>query len=248
MVKIADKQLTFQDFGSHLLKSQRNTQTQVPFKQVILNEYNNFLTNGLMQYQEDHLEIENPDFANILSEYRDGLLLFDLMESTIWNASKTDSLAVQTYYNEHKNDYVWPDRIDAVAVYSTDQSMLNKVSKLLKDGIDIEDIKNKFNTKDTVNVIFTVGVMDAKNQALPENFQFKKGVSKIYNHNNSYVVVQVKDIFPSSLKSFDACKGNVISDYQTYKESNWLVELKNKYNVVINQEALNHVRTIINNQ
>lgn len=248
LVKIADKQLTFQDFGSHLLKSQRNTQTQVPFKQVILNEYNNFLTNGLMQYQEDHLEIENPDFANILSEYRDGLLLFDLMESTIWNASKTDSLAVQTYYNEHKNDYVWPDRIDAVAVYSTDQSMLNKVSKLLKDGIDIEDIKNKFNTKDTVNVIFTVGVMDAKNQALPENFQFKKGVSKIYNHNNSYVVVQVKDIFPSSLKSFDACKGNVISDYQTYKESNWLVELKNKYNVVINQEALNHVRTIINNQ
>ncbi len=248
LVKIGEEQLTFQNFGNHLLKSQRNAQTQLPFKQVVLNEYKNFINSSLMQYQEDHLENENQDFANILSEYRDGLLLFDLMESTIWNASKTDSLAIRTYYNEHKDTYLWPDRIDAIVASSADQIILDKVSKLLKEGIDLEEIKNMFNTKDAVNVIFTEGVMDAENQALPENFEFIKGISKIYSHNNSYVVVQVKDVFPSSQKSFDECKGNVINDYQIYKESIWLAELKNKYNVVINQEALNHVRAEINNQ
>ena len=95
-----------------------------------------------MQYQEDHLEFENKDFANIVAEYRDGLLLFDFMDSTIWNASKTDTTEIENYYKTHKDAYVWPDRIDAVVASSTDQNILKSVAKLLQKGTILTTIKD----------------------------------------------------------------------------------------------------------
>ncbi len=247
LIKIGDKQLTYQDFANQLLKSQRNAK-KTSFKKLVAKEYNMFLKHNLIKYQEDHLETENKDFASIISEYREGLLLFDLMESTIWNASKTDTTEIKKYYNSHKDNYRWPNRIDAVVASSANEKITKKVAKLLKKNIDLETIKQTFNTNNKVNVMFTVGVMDHQNQALPNKFPFKKGISKIYNHNNSYVVVQVKDIFPASQQSFDEAKGKIVSDYQTDKEHKWLQGLKDKYKVVINEEALNHVKLKLNKQ
>jgi peptidyl-prolyl cis-trans isomerase SurA len=248
LVKIADKQLTYQDFGDFLIKSQRNAQGKLPLNKIVSEQYEAFLGSNLTQYQEEHLEEENKDYANIVQEYRDGLLLFDLMETTIWNASRTDSIAIQNYYDEHKSSYMWAERVHAVVASSSNESVLKKVSKLLEKGTDPEDIKTQFNINNQVNVIFTSGLMDAQDQALPSDFEFKKGLSKIYKHNNSFVVVQVKDIYPITQKSLDEAKGNVIADYQAYKESIWIQELKDKYKVSLNQEALNYVKTLINNQ
>ena len=55
---------------------------------------------------------------------------------------------------------------------------------------------------------------------LPKNFKFKKGVSKVYKHNDAYVVVKVKAILPKEAKTYDETKGKVISDYQAHKEEN----------------------------
>ncbi len=247
LVEIGDKQFTFKDFGDYLVKNSRNTQIKTPFKKVVSNKYEAFLNKNLVQYQEDNLESENKDFAHIVDEYRDGLLLFDLMETTIWNASKTDSVGIQEYYNTHKMIYNYPERVDAVVATSTKQKTLKNVAKLLKEGMGLNDIKKQLNTKDNIQVVFTSDIMDATHQALPKNFEFKKGISKIYNHNNSYVMVQVKEVLPKEQKSLEDAKGAVISDYQIYKEETWLKKLSKKYKVVVNQEMLEKVKSQIKN-
>jgi peptidyl-prolyl cis-trans isomerase SurA len=90
--------------------------------------------------------------------------------------------------------------------------------------------------------------MDSQDQALPENFEFKKGLSKIYKHSNGYVIVMVKDMYPSTQKTLDEAKGNVVGDFQTFKENTWIEELKNKYKINVNQEALKKVKSAIKNQ
>lgn len=248
LFKIKNKAFLYKDFGDYLVKTQRRVTAKGPFKKIILNKYNAFLNSSLVKYQEDNLENENQDFANIVTEYRDGLLLFDLMESTIWNASKTDSVAISKYYDAHKSNYVLPERIDAVVASSTKQKTLKKVAKLLKQGKTLDEIKAEVNSDSKIEVSFNTGVMESSHQALPETFQFKKGISKVYKHNSAFVIVQVKDILPKSQKSFDEAKGSVISDYQVYKEKTWLKTLKEKYKIVVNQEALENVKSQIKKQ
>jgi peptidyl-prolyl cis-trans isomerase SurA len=59
--------------------------------------YESYLDQELAQYYDDNLEKEFPDFSAVMDEYRDGLLLFDLMEKEIWTKSKTDSLGLKSF-------------------------------------------------------------------------------------------------------------------------------------------------------
>ena len=248
LVKIGEKQLTFQDFGDYLVKNQRSIYSRDSFDAIVSKAYESFLNENITAYQEDNLENENEEFAHIVGEYRDGLLLFDLMEQTIWNTAKTDSLDIQNYYENHKDAYYWPERASAVVASSANQKVLKKVSKLMEGNMELEQIKKLVNNNGEVNVIFTADTMDAKHQALPKNYKFNEGLSKVYKHNDAYVLVQVKEILPKKFKTFEEAKGTIIGDYQTFKENNWIQELKKKYPVVINPEALNKVKSQIKKQ
>ena len=243
LIKIGKKQFTYNDFAVFLINTQRQTTKKVPFKTLVTEKYNAFLNESLVKYQEDNLEFENEDYANIVAEYRDGLLLFDLMEQTIWNSSNTDTIEIKQYYQKHKTEYFKPERINAVVATSAKQKTLKKVSKLLNKNMPLEQIKALVNGKDNIDVVFTSGVMNAQHQALPKEFEFKTGVSKIYSHNDAYVVIKVNEILPRELNTYNEAKGKVISDYQNYKEENWIKELKVKYAVKINEDVLNKLKT-----
>lgn len=243
LIKIGDKQFTNNDFAVYLLNTQRQRTKEAPFETLVSEKYQSFLKESLIKYQEDHLESENEDYANIVAEYRDGLLLFDLMENTIWNSSKSDSIEIERFYQKNKANYFKPERINAVVAVSTKQKTLKKVSKLLSKNMKLDQIKSLVNGNDKIDVIFTSDVMDAEHQALPEAFEFKKGVSKIYKHNDSFVVVKVNEVLPKEQKSFNEAKGKVISDYQNYKEEKWLNDLKAKYVVKVNEDVLSDIKS-----
>ena len=247
LVKIGDKQFTYNDFGVFLTNSQRNATKKESIQSLVSKKYDSFLNDSLVKYQEDNLELENEDYANIVTEYRDGLLLFDLMETTIWNTAKTDSTAIQQFYKSNKANYVKPKRMDAIVASSAKQKTLKKVSKLLSKDMALDQIKSLVNSNDKVDVIFTSGIMDAEHQVLPESFEFKKGISEIHKHNDAFVVVNVKAVLPQEQKTLEEAKGAVISDYQNNKEENWLNTLAEKYKIEVNQEVLEKVKSQLKN-
>lgn len=246
LIKIQEKQIVYEDFGQYLVKNQRRQMPKMSIKTLVVNSYHAFLENELLQYKKERLEVENQDYANIVEEYRDGLLLFDLMETEIWNAAKKDSVGLQTYYNNHKDNYFWNQRVDAVVASSAKKTTIKKVQKLLQNNQTPEQIKAALNSESEIDVIFTSGIMDAQHQSLPADFKFKTGVSDIYKFNEGYIVANVKEVLPKETKSFDEAKGAVISDFQNHKEANWILSLEEKYQVHVNQDVLESVKKQLN--
>ena len=244
---IGEKQLTYLDFANYLKNAQRKLRNQKPLELVVKDNYKEFIDSHVLKYYEDNLENENKEFSNIVDEYRDGLLLFDLMESEIWNAAKKDSMAVKDYYEKNKEDYFVNERVDALVASSPKETVIKKVSKMLSNGMTEIKIKDALNKKGKVNVIFTSGLMEKDHQALPPEFQFKEGLSKIYKHNDSFVVVNVNKILPKEQLSFEDAKGRVVTNFQDQKEKSWIQELHQKYKVVVNNEILNKIKAQIKN-
>lgn len=247
LVVIDKLNLTYQDFGQFLLKNQKRAMAKKTFATLVEENYNNFLNAYLMQYQEDNLENESEDFANIVTEYRDGLLLFDLMEKEIWNASKTDSLALKAYFNTHKTAYTWSSRIDADVASASEKNILKTVKKMMEAGQSPETIKDALNTNNRVQVIFTSGIMDQAHQALPTNMSFKEGVSKIYHQDDAYIIAHIKAVLPESPKTYEEAKGQVVSDYQVFKEAQWMKALAQKYPVQVYDAVLTKVKLNLKN-
>ena len=198
--------------------------------------------------QKENLENENEEFANIVSEYRDGLLLFDLMEDRIWNVTKADSLGLLNFYEAHKANYYDAESINAIVASSPKQSVIKEVSKLLEGNMVLNEIKQKVNRNGQIDVVFTTGIMEASNKLLPEGFKFEKGISKIYKHHDAFVVVLINEVLPKKQKTFEEARGLVVADYQKFKEDNWVSDLREKYSVEINQEVLKKVKSQINKQ
>ena len=70
---------------------QKNKLTTKPIKKLVAELFENWKNEQMITYYNENLENEFPEFKHIMDEYRDGLLLFDLMEKEIWNKSKSDN-------------------------------------------------------------------------------------------------------------------------------------------------------------
>jgi peptidyl-prolyl cis-trans isomerase SurA len=246
-LKIGNKQLTYYDFAIFLLNSQKKTQKKKSLRDVLNEHYDTFLNTELLAYHEDNLEFENQEFADILKEYKEGIMLFDLMETKIWNAAKQDTIGLQNYFNTHKRSYSWQERIDAVVARSSKEKDINSIKKMLKNNIDIKDIKAQLNQNDVQNVIFTSDIMNAQHQALPKDFIFKEGLSKVYFYNDAYHIIKVNKVLPIKEKTFEEAKGLVINDFQDEVEKEWLQKLHDTYKVIVNKDVLEKVKAQIKN-
>jgi peptidyl-prolyl cis-trans isomerase SurA len=84
-----------------------------------------------LAYEEELLETKNPEFRALMQEYRDGILLFQVMEDNVWGKSLTDSLGQQRYYEQHRAEYQWPERAVAQVWNAKDAATLTQVQRLL---------------------------------------------------------------------------------------------------------------------
>lgn len=249
LFKIQDHDVTYNDFGNYLMGLQKvYSHREIPFKTIVEKEFKSFEESTILKYHEDHLEYENEDFAQILKEYRDGLLLFDLMEKEVWNAAVTDTIGQQKFYDTHKDDYVWQNRIDAIIASAAKETDIHKVETAFKAGKTSDKINTKLNTEKEQHVIFTKGVFEADYQALPKDLELKKGLSKVYHYNDAFHVIWINEVIPSTNKTFEEAKGRVISDYQNDIEATWLQSLNDRYKVEVNADVLAKVKAQIQHQ
>jgi len=245
---INQRDFTYNEFGRHMMAVQRTYANKArPASEVVEKEYESFFESSILKYREDNLEMENQEFANIVKEYRDGLLLFDLMEKEIWNKAAKDTVGLENYYEKNKTKYQWQERVDFVMASSADLDIATKVFKLIKRGKSQEEIENALNNDKEQNVIFTKGVYNTNDNRLPADFNAKKGVSGVYNHNEAFHVINVNEILPAGTKTLKEAKGMVINDYQNEIETNWVKSLYDRFSIEVNKDALNAVKQLINN-
>ena len=102
LVQIRDRKYTFDDFAAHI----ENNQGSKKIKENIVNElYKDFLNKNLLSIYKSNLEDDNKDYGYILKEYKEGLLLFDLMQDKVWGVAGNDSIKIKEFYQKNKSKY-----------------------------------------------------------------------------------------------------------------------------------------------
>lgn len=242
LVTIADRKLTGTDFLNHIATEQREKAEIKPLARQIDAYYQSFLDSELNKYYNDNLENEFPEFADVMTEYRDGLLLFDLMEKEIWEKSKTDTVGLKDFYNLHKDRYQWKNRVKVMMVSSTKEDVLKKAQKMLKEGKDAAAIKAALNTKEAVNVMVTEGTFEEGSDVLPSNVTMKKEVTEPIKKGSYFFAAKVLDTIPAGPRTLEEAKGKVINDYQQFLEENWVTNLKKEFSIQVDQAAFARVK------
>lgn len=104
LIKIYNKTYNFQDFATYLEENKSSIKTKSK-EDIVFSLYKDFINNNLLEIYKYNLEDENLDYKYILKEYKEGLLLFDLMKEKIWNVASSDSINIKEFYQSNKSKY-----------------------------------------------------------------------------------------------------------------------------------------------
>jgi len=246
LLSFKDRVYNQKDFADYLMKFNRKQSPQniITF---VDNSYKNFVNKMIIMYEEEILEDKYPAFRYLIKEYHDGILLFELTDKTVWSKAITDTVGLEKFHNENKNNYLWSYRYEVKTYKCKDAKICKTVTKSFTKNIPEEKVFAKVNKKDSLAVELLVSDLSEKGvkpivdkaikeHNIPETAGYKKVVSD--PENNTVTVISVRG---PEVKSLNEAKGIITADYQNYLEKEWLKELHSKYKVVIHDDVLKSI-------
>ena len=210
-----------------------------------------FVNKELLKMEEDKLEEKHPEFNRLLKEYRDGIILFELMNKKVWSRAAADSSGLADFYETNKNNYLSDPKLSGKIFTVKDQSVakllvnpLLKIEKKRKKGKSHKSIDETLAKmglgKENGDISYESGVYNKGDNEITDAIEWVEGISRTFNNEDgSITFVLVEDIIKPVPKPLSDCRGFVISDYNDELERNWIAELKQKYPVEINHKLVN---------
>lgn len=239
--KLADQKekMLFSINGKEIPVKELITYSNKQRNKSLLTTYNDFLNLQIIDHYKENLENTNKDFAVTMQEYKDGLLLFDLLQQKVWKRAENDTIALRQFFNEHRQNYMYKKRGDVIIATCTKLEKAEIVKKHLKENKIVDEIKNLVNEGATIHVLFSSGMVEVGNRKLPKGFELKEGVSKVYKEGDKqFIIVKVNKVLEPSQKELREAKGLVINDFQEHIEEEWVKGLRSKHTVKVNKRTL----------
>ena len=196
-------------------------------------------------YADEHLEAKYPELKNLVQEYHDGILLFEVSLREVWDKAAKDTAGLEAYFKANKKNYTWEKpRWKGYMVQAKDKSSAKAAQAIIKsanpDSIQ-SYIAKRVNCDSVTYVKVQHGLWEKGKNAAIDKFGFKdKKVEYTPNEAMPEVVCIGKVLKAPEVWSDE--KGKVTTDYQDYLEAEWIKQLRAKYPVVINEEVWKSIK------
>jgi peptidyl-prolyl cis-trans isomerase SurA len=231
------KTVTVKDFQANLetLRNYENMKAGKTTAQML----EEFIEVSAFDYYRQHLEEFNKEFKYQLNEFKEGNLLFEVMQRNIWDPASTDSAGLKNYYNAHKDKYWWEKSADAIIFTATNDKASEEFRKAIKENY--KDWQKYINNSGG-QLQGDSGRFELSQIPVVERTNFTQGLltANVRNEtDNSVAFAYIVKLYPDrEMRGFNDARGFVINDYQVFLEDKWIAELKKKYPVKINEAEL----------
>jgi len=241
ILKIDNIEFSLGEFMKYI-QSQQRSLNEKTISAKLNTAIDKFSYAKLIQIHNDNLENKSPQFAAEIKTYYEGLLLFKVMDEMIWKPQQNDSIAIQDYYDNNRNDFMSPTKIDGILASSKKVKNAEEIKDKIKEE-SLESLKLQY-----PDVIFkTLNEIDIEDPGLPKFIILEEDFTKIYSHNGQHVCIYITKVIPSEVKKLENVKGNIINILQRQKEDEWIDQLKNKYNIYMNRTLIQNLNRDLEN-
>jgi peptidyl-prolyl cis-trans isomerase SurA len=250
LYKFANQYLTTNSFANYIEK--RGSMVVTNDSVIFINRsIETRAADHLITYENSVLEKKYPEFRYLMNEFHDGMLLFEISEKKVWNRVSNDSTGLKQYYEDHKNNYLSKQSIDA-KIYTlrspkgekTLSSAYKKYSKKPDtDGLMIK----KFNKNNDSLLIINEQKWIRGEDPEIDNLKWVTGIQS-FKKGGFPSIILINTVNAPVPLSFKEIQGEMMTGYQDYLEKEWIVQLKKKNSVKIDNLVLGEVKEKLNNE
>lgn len=232
-------QSDFINFAEGLTRGRMNG----PKMAVSRDIYKLYVERTVNDYEEHHLAETNTDFRNLMEEYRNGIMLFELMDRNVWGKASRDTVGLKAFYAQNPNKWMWEPGFTGVVYHFKDQASMKKGLALLQKDVKTKDedmyrTMNSEGTPDAVNI--QRGHFEfSRMKDIPQSSVVKGKISAPARAaDGSYTIVIADNIFNQPTpKTLDEARGYAVAEYQDNLEKTWNAQLRARYPVKVDDKV-----------
>ena len=239
LATIDGKDIPASEMFSHL--SKMRVADPAVAEEAIQNNIDNFYAHQLVEAEQDWLYANNEDYRNLMNEYYDGSLLYEISVRNVWDKASNDKEGLQKYFESHKSDYTWTEpHVKGYLVQAANDSVAEIVRKRLnslpEDSIMLKTRKEFTGKAQIEKVLTTKGA-----NPMIDNIMF--GGPEVKPQQSAFTTYFMYDPrIIDAPETLDDVRGQATSDYQNELDAQWVETLKKKYPVKINKKELKKIK------
>lgn len=203
--------------------------------------FSKFIDASAVNNYASRLEDFNPAFKSQIKEFKDGNMLFEVMQRKVWNKASEDSAGLHRYYNHHKEKYLWNSSAEAIIFSCSNKAAATNSIKQLRTGKTWKEIVSENSTE----VQADSGRYELGQIPVIDRTHFTAGLITlpvINKTDGTATFAKIIKLYPSyQQRDFEDARGLVINDYQNYLEQEWISQLEKKYPVKVNEKVFNNL-------
>ena len=134
MATFADAQLTAEQFAQFLSRF-KGMPLNGSLEDALERVFPTFVSEKIMAYEKEHLKTKYPEYRDLVEEFHDGMLLYEINSQKVWNAAAEDTTALEAFYETIKTDYPTVDSFGRPTYKSLNDvraSVINKYQDYLE--------------------------------------------------------------------------------------------------------------------
>ena len=198
----------------------------------------------VMQQQADLMSAKDPEMKNLIREYYEGLLLYEVSNQHVWDKAAKDEAGLEKYFKKNKKKYAWKvPRFKGIAYHVKDQADIKGVKdcvRKLRFDQWAEALRKTFNGDSIIRIRVEKGIFKQGDNALVDSAVFHKDttVTKLKDYPLDAVYGKVLKKGP---EDYTDVRGQVVADYQDQLEREWVAELRRRFPFSVNFDVVKTV-------
>lgn len=202
----------------------------------------------LVVYENSQLEQKYSEFAYLMNEFFDGILLFEITDLRIWAHLKGESEGLQEYWESRKEEFKTP-RSTKANIYTIGTNlgrkksgrMAKEIKKAIKAGSNSDQILIIGNNANKKNISMLSSQYAEGDNSIIDNVKRNVGIHTFTNNKGTHIV-EITSITEPEIISYEEALPLIIADYQKLIEKEWYQQLREKFDVRINNSLLEQLK------
>lgn len=178
-----------------------------------------------------------PAYGNLINEYSDGMLLYEISNRTVWDRANSDMEGLEAFYQAYKDNYKWDvPHYKGYVVFAESDSIVKQAVAYLETLPDnanyVTELRKEFGTKAKIERVVTA----RGSSPIVDYVAFGGALPGIDNRWVAFASFR-GSILEQPESAMDV-KGTVSVDYQQHLEEEWIAKLRRTYPVIITRDII----------
>lgn len=221
----------FLEFAAEKAESHQNRR----YRYNMLDQYKDHMAEEVIV---DVTKDEFPGFAELSRRYHEGLAVFSLTEAEVWNRAQQDTASLRQLYEENPDDFHYGTRYRFYRISADNASLLNEAKAAIQRGVDIENLRDA-----VTGLILRTDTVSSLQDEPFNNLQGVEegGFSEVFEYRNRQSMLYLAEVLEPRRRTFEEAYMQLVSRYQPLREEEWNEQLRQKYRIQPDFEALQEV-------